>query len=78
MRAYGVKVIIVEPSLYNTGLANLEIGYDKVKAAFNRLTPAIREEWGETFVNDGKSGLIYIHNNYCGTVIVWNMHVTLP
>ena len=71
MRAYGVKVVIVEPCLYRTNIANEEIMTDKTRAAFNRLTPAMREEWGETFVDDSKSGLIYIHS--CETIIVWDI-----
>ena len=56
MRAYGVKVVIVEPCLYKTNIANEEILTDKTRAKFNTLTPTIRQEWGETFVDESKLG----------------------
>lgn len=50
LRPFGVSVSLVEPGIYRTPLLNGRAQRDRVRAAFERLPPAVRADYGEQYL----------------------------
>ncbi len=47
----------IEPGAFKTGLADLEIVAANMDAAYNRLDPEFRNQWGQRFFDKSKSSV---------------------
>ncbi|XP_078579917.1 retinol dehydrogenase 16-like [Branchiostoma floridae x Branchiostoma japonicum] len=58
MRAFGVKVLIIEPGFFRTEINNKENALRLLDHTWQRQSPETRTEYGEEFLQAGKDGII--------------------
>ncbi|KAG8432405.1 hypothetical protein GDO86_016884 [Hymenochirus boettgeri] len=52
MQHFGVKVSIIEPGFFKTGVTNLEIIEKDLHRLWNRLSPEVKSSYGEKYFNN--------------------------
>ncbi|MEE6521847.1 hypothetical protein FKM82_020180 [Ascaphus truei] len=61
MQHFGVKVSIIEPGFFKTGVTSLDIIEKDLHRLWDRLTPEVRHSYGDIYFNKCKYGNIYIY-----------------
>lgn len=61
MIAFGVKVSCIEPGLFNTKLSNQTKVIKEREAIWNQLPPAIKKQYGEGYLQEGKTFPAYLY-----------------